>query len=315
MKRIARNTITLLLGILLTACTAIFPEATSEIENQTWVLVSVENNTPVSGHYPVLEMKDGEVSGNTGCNHYGGSYKIKQDTLRFEGLFSTEMACLEPDGLMIQETRFLQLLAEAQSYELSTDLLTINTENGSKLLFVTQDAFLAILPTQPVNEQPPAETQPAETTQPPAPQFTLLEGYQEYQDTAMGISIQIPESWAVTGVIEGQYAILQSYPPDKYIGGEAREPGDTKCDLSLITEGRLPQDILAQWETDDMTTILSAQEITLSSGENAFRVELNSMGPAISLLTQVGEKGVSLICFGDPQPFDPIANTIHGIPH
>ena len=43
----------------------------------------------------------------------------------------------------------------------------------------------------------------------------------------------MPESWVVTGVVPGQFAILQSYPEDKYVGGEAREPGDTKCDLTI----------------------------------------------------------------------------------
>jgi hypothetical protein len=65
------------------------------------------------------------------------------------------------------------------------------------------------------------------------PAFEPTYGFKEYQDTVVGISVHIPERWMVTGVINGQFAIFQSYPEDKYVGGEAFEPGDTKCDLNI----------------------------------------------------------------------------------
>ena len=71
--------------------------------------------------------------------------------------------------------------------------------------------------------------------------------FNEYWDEGVGLSIHIPEDWIVTGVIAGQSAILQSYPEDKYVGGEIRAPGDTKCDPNIRPEGPSAADLIQPW--------------------------------------------------------------------
>ena len=46
-------------------------------------------------------------------------------------------------------------------------------------------------------------------------------GFKQYQDSVVGVSIFVPESWVMIEVDPGRLTILQSYPEDKYIGGEA----------------------------------------------------------------------------------------------
>ncbi|MHC4432676.1 MAG: hypothetical protein ACYTBS_12625 [Planctomycetota bacterium] len=76
----------------------------------------------------------------------------------------------------------------------------------------------------PTTEVTPGAPSPA--TEPPA-------GFKPYQDSVAGVSVYVPESWVVIGVVPDQRAILQSYPETKYVGGDAFKPGDTKCDLSI----------------------------------------------------------------------------------
>lgn len=62
-----------------------------------------------------------------------------------------------------------------------------------------------------------------------------------------------------------------------------------------------------------MTTILSEQEIILSSGQPGFRFELNNMGPSNALITEINGRVVVLTCFGDFTLFDEIAVTLKPI--
>ena len=153
--------------------------------------------------------------------------------------------------------------------------------------------FMVVKPTFPPTFEPPA-------------------GYKEYRDSVAGISIYIPENWVVTGVIDGQYAIFQSYPEDKYIGGEGRDAGDTKCDLNIRPLGTSVDALIQQWESDSRTTIVSDEEIILKSGLIGRQFILESMGRSFSLVTEINDRAISLTCFGNPEPVDGIAQTLSG---
>ena len=149
----------------------------------------------------------------------------------------------------------------------------------------------------------PSPTPPTATFEPPA-------GFKEYQDLKRGISLYYPESWIVTGVIGGQYAIFQSYPEDKYIGGEGFQSGDTKCDLHLGLEAATPEDLLSQWTSDSMTTIVTKEQVTLGSGLPGLRVEFDSMGRSLSMFIEINEGIIALTCYGALEYFDEIGNTL-----
>jgi len=144
----------------------------------------------------------------------------------------------------------------------------------------------------------------------PTPAFEPPLGFKEYRDSTAGISVYVPDSWVTSGIVAGDYAILQSYPLDKYVGGEMFEPGDTKCDLNIRPAGVRAADLIQQWKSDPLTTIVSEREIGLQSGQNATRLEIESMGRSNSVITEINERAVAFTCFGDFTPFDQIAATL-----
>jgi hypothetical protein len=147
------------------------------------------------------------------------------------------------------------------------------------------------------------EVTPSPATEPPA-------GFKQYQDSVVGVSVYIPESWVVTQVVSGQRAILQSFPETKYVGGEALKPGDTKCDLSIRPPDISVVDFVQQMKSNSAITIISEDEIILKSGKPGIRIELESMGRSLSLVTEVNERVVVLTCFGELALFDEIAVTL-----
>lgn len=153
----------------------------------------------------------------------------------------------------------------------------------------------------------PTANMPEPTT---PPVYAPPTGFKEYQDAVTGITLFIPESWVVSFVDPGQYAILQSYPEDKYIGGEGLQPGDTKCDLNFpLNTGAA--ELLQQWKSDPNATIISEQDIVLESGNSGSRLEIDNRGHSLSLITEIDNQAVTLVCFGEFAPFDDIAMTLH----
>jgi hypothetical protein len=124
-----------------------------------------------------------------------------------------------------------------------------------------------------------------------------------------GVSLWVPENWTV--IEPGpDWPILQSYPQDKYVGGGARQPGDTKCDLAIHPSGVTAADLLQRIADAPTATIASEREIVLNSGQTGVRLEVDSMGRSLSLVTEVNGRAVVLSCFGELAPFDQIAVTL-----
>ena len=136
-------------------------------------------------------------------------------------------------------------------------------------------------------------------------------GFRRYVDGPSGVSLWVPESWTIVEPgPHGGPTILQSYPQDKYVGGEARQPGDTKCDLTVHPPEVSVADVLERIKSDPHATIVSEREIVLHSGRSGTRREVESMGRSLSLYTEVNERAVVLTCFGEFAPFDQIAVTL-----
>lgn len=74
------------------------------------------------------------VSGRV-CNSFGGSLLGSPANLRVESLFSTEMYCMTPDGIMELEQRFLSDLGSVTSATIDGEMLVL-TGSGITLEFV-----------------------------------------------------------------------------------------------------------------------------------------------------------------------------------
>lgn len=121
-------------ALLLTACIG-NSAGRSVLEGTAWVLTSYNDTIPIASTQATIQFEDGQVSGNASCNHYGGTYEIEGDTIRFSDLFNTEMACQAPEGVMEQEQKYLEMLRSAQRFEMDGGVLRIYTDSGGTLTF------------------------------------------------------------------------------------------------------------------------------------------------------------------------------------
>ncbi len=64
-----------------------------------------------------LTINDGQVSGQI-CNSWGGDIAIDGSSVAITDLYSTEMFCTEPEGIMDRETRFLNNISLVTTIEL-----------------------------------------------------------------------------------------------------------------------------------------------------------------------------------------------------
>lgn len=88
---------------------------------------------------------DGKVTGSAGCNGYGGDYLLNGTTLSVSSIAQTLKLCTEPEGIMDQEARFIDLLGSAAGCRTENDRLIITDAEGTDLLVFVKEAEPAVL--------------------------------------------------------------------------------------------------------------------------------------------------------------------------
>jgi heat shock protein HslJ len=106
-----------------------------DLNGTSWILISYDGISPIEGKVMTANFEKGEINGSASCNHYFGSYRINGSQMSIEGLGWTEMACLDPEGIMEQEQIIMRILNEAESISLQGDNLNIRSKSGEILLF------------------------------------------------------------------------------------------------------------------------------------------------------------------------------------
>jgi len=99
------------------------PDNLKSVLSGTLVSLNFENDAQTAG-------------GSAGCNTYGGIYGINGNSIHFSELFHTEMYCIDPPGVMQQESDFIDLLSKAESFEFQAELLIIHCQGGPVLRFM-----------------------------------------------------------------------------------------------------------------------------------------------------------------------------------
>jgi heat shock protein HslJ len=130
------NSVLVFLFILLTSCSA-FPAASDSLNGTSWELYAISKHRPIEGSNITIVFEDGQVSGSSGCNSYGGDYKVSGKKIEFGMLMSTLMACDEP--IMDQESDFLQMLGNAHRFELVDGQLQVFWSDHEALTFIPAD--------------------------------------------------------------------------------------------------------------------------------------------------------------------------------
>jgi heat shock protein HslJ len=143
------NTVLLLVVLIALAPACVVPPtptapthapSRAELTQTRWVLVAygqpgaeqdVLEGTQITANFD----EDGRVSGSAGCNQYFAAYTIAGKELTIAQLAFTEMACLEPTGVMEQEQAFLAALQGVHQFDIVDGQLQLQTTDGQLLTF------------------------------------------------------------------------------------------------------------------------------------------------------------------------------------
>ena len=124
--------LTALLVPALVACASNAPDLSGD-----WKLVSygdAANPMPaLPGVGTTITFENGQMSGNVGCNGFGGTYELSGDTITFSGIMSTMMFCEETS---VQEQGVLGVFSDntAMQIQLNGNNLSIASADGASVV-------------------------------------------------------------------------------------------------------------------------------------------------------------------------------------
>ena len=110
-----------------------------DLAGSSWDLIAYNNgtggfqSTVIDVPVTALFDEDGTLSGSAGCNSYTGSWETDENSIEIGPLASTAMACAEVD-VMDQETRYLAVLEDADTYRVDSTTLEMFDAEGSRLV-------------------------------------------------------------------------------------------------------------------------------------------------------------------------------------
>ena len=110
------------------------PSGAYALRRTRWQLSSFtsggEAHTPLEGTPITLEFStQTDTGGSGGCNSFGGTYTVEDDTINFGELASTLMAC-EDEAVMDQEAWFFETLALVERYDIADGDLILHTADS-----------------------------------------------------------------------------------------------------------------------------------------------------------------------------------------
>jgi heat shock protein HslJ len=130
----------IIISLLFAVSCSILPgTGTNQLSGTTWKLISYANNKPLTGKDMTAVFDAEEIRGSASCNSYFGTYRISGDQISIGELGWTEMACMDPEGIMEQEQTIMKLLSESSSFSIQGNTLQITTSSGVLLIFEQLD--------------------------------------------------------------------------------------------------------------------------------------------------------------------------------
>lgn len=125
-----------ILSLAIAACSDQNTEEPAASLVGSWQLTSYG---PANSPLPAVEdteagmifNEDGTVTGNSGCNGFGGNYTVEGDQITFSEIVSTLIACEEP--LRSQEQVVLEVMADSATYNIDGNTLAL-TGDGMVLV-------------------------------------------------------------------------------------------------------------------------------------------------------------------------------------
>ena len=119
---------------------------TDELAGTSWELVSLNGKDLIEGTAITLEFTETYLGGQMGCNGYGGSPDSGKYISKNNGTFQlgdpfavTVQLCTEPEGIMDQETEYIETLMATTKYQIVNDRLELENEAGEVVLIYQTD--------------------------------------------------------------------------------------------------------------------------------------------------------------------------------
>jgi len=128
--------------IILAACAS--AQSGGDLTGKVWALTELKGTPPAAGVGISAQFtSDGKVSGSAGCNRYSGTYTVSGNSITFSSPMATTMMMCD-EAVMEQENAYLKALAEAKTYEVKGDQLTLTgTDKTSLAIYKAQSQDLA----------------------------------------------------------------------------------------------------------------------------------------------------------------------------
>jgi heat shock protein HslJ len=117
---------------ILASCSSAKPDISGE-----WKLVSYGDTANPTPALPDVDTSftfdNGQMSGNVGCNGFGGEYKLNGDQITFNGIMSTLMFCEQTSA---QEQGVLGVFSDntALQIKVNGDSLNIMSADGASVV-------------------------------------------------------------------------------------------------------------------------------------------------------------------------------------
>ena len=100
-----------------------------------WTIEAVAGRRPVAGTHPEVRFQGTRISGTTGCNSFGGTFRFDRGHLTTGALITTRRACARPANA--QEQSVLKLLGQRLSVSRNrTGKLVMTGRGGQTLVLV-----------------------------------------------------------------------------------------------------------------------------------------------------------------------------------
>ena len=125
---------------------AFSPVEPASLTSTNWLLTSYNNgkggmqSLVIGSEISANFDEDGRMSGSAGCNTYSASYEATEGTINIGVVASTEMACMDPEGIMEQESTIMSMLSKTVSYSIEGGKLYLQVEGGEMLVFTPLDS-------------------------------------------------------------------------------------------------------------------------------------------------------------------------------
>lgn len=118
----------LMISLIFSACSAQEPVSlTGAWTLQSFGPASAPTPAVADSQAGITFNDDGSVTGNSGCNGFGGSYTVDGNQITFSEIVSTLMLCEEP--LMQQEDTLHQVLNGTATYQIEGSTLTLSNND------------------------------------------------------------------------------------------------------------------------------------------------------------------------------------------